>query len=177
MTIPNRNTLSTMCCPPCGRRDRRAGGATQLALLKQEADERLRSAKTPGTGSMAHRAEVRRSGAGGAPRGEQGHRHGQAAGRPSQGVAELPKRVDWIKGDARRSGRAENRAERVPIPPSTIRHRAFKASPSASTPLAQGHPPGVRARPGGRPPPPRHGGCPAPASRVPDVLARRVRPR
>jgi hypothetical protein len=51
MTIPNRITLDDLPTMPVGEIAALPGD--QLALLKQDADERLRSAKTSATGSMA----------------------------------------------------------------------------------------------------------------------------
>ncbi|EPX87676.1 hypothetical protein ruthe_00249 [Rubellimicrobium thermophilum DSM 16684] len=94
MTIPNHITLDDLPTMPVG--DIAALPGDQLALLKQDADERLRSAKTlcdwlDGAialkyGDQAH--EVRRA---------EGKETGtvRLQDGPVTVVAELPKRVDW----------------------------------------------------------------------------------
>ena len=94
MTIPNHITLDDLPTMPVGEIAAQAGD--QLALLKQEADERLRSAKTlcdwlDGAIALKYgdQAQEVRRGDGkdtGTVRLQDG---------PVTVVAELPKRVDW----------------------------------------------------------------------------------
>lgn len=94
MTIPNRITIDDLPTMPIGEIAALAGD--QLALLKQDADERLRAAKTLCDwidGAIALKygdkaQEARR--AGGKDTGTVRLQDG-----PVSVVAELPKRVDW----------------------------------------------------------------------------------
>ncbi|HMQ93249.1 MAG TPA: hypothetical protein PKA33_18550 [Amaricoccus sp.] len=94
MTIPNHITLDDLPTMPVGEIAAQAGD--QLALLKQEADERLRSAKTLCDwldGAIALKygdqaQEVRRGD--GKDTGTVRLQDGQVTV-----VAELPKRIDW----------------------------------------------------------------------------------
>jgi hypothetical protein len=97
MTIPNRISLHDIPTMPVGEIAAQAGD--QLALLKQDADERLRAAKSLSDwldGAIALKygdqaQEVRRA-------------EGKDTGTvrlqdgPVTVVAELPKRVDWDQG-------------------------------------------------------------------------------
>ena len=94
MTIPNRITLDDLPTMPVGEIAALAGD--QLALLKQDADERLRAAKTLSDwldGAIALKY------------GDDAHEARRAEGKdtgtvrlqdgPVTVVAELPKRIDW----------------------------------------------------------------------------------
>ena len=94
MTIPNRITLDDLPTMPVGEISTLPGD--QLALLKQDADERLRSAKTlcdwlDGAIALKYGDEAQ------AARRSEGKDTGsiRLQDGPVTVVAELPKRVDW----------------------------------------------------------------------------------
>lgn len=94
MTIPNRITLKELPTLPVGEIAGLPGD--QLALLKQDADERLRAAKTlcdwlDGAIALKYGEEAQ------AARREEGKDTGaiRLQDGPVTVVAELPKRVDW----------------------------------------------------------------------------------
>lgn len=94
MTIPNRITLDDLPIKPVGEIAGLPGD--QLAILKQEADERLRAAKTlhdwiDGAIALKYGDQAQEA------RGAEGKDTGtvRLQDGPITVVAELPKRVDW----------------------------------------------------------------------------------